>query len=454
MRIERSHFLFKTTLLAVLCWPASEVLAGEVLRHERIVALENGDEFHVVLRATVKDSSWRREGQAGTLLKLVVDDRYDQHVVLIGGVLELTYDFLVGPLTQGSHALRIEWDNSWTPTLKLPPQLSSVEVRIIDRGDPSQEPILRAPILHLRRDTQGRFSDVPLLMYWDYEHRTDQSKWIVYTVIFSNEDGGTDTERLMARWGRTTDVEWCYAYAMETASLREEYQGPDHKTLAFRGKYAGRHPVLYTKTVNNNFSESSDDATEFRVRPFPMFADLRGRARENVMDQYPWTYRVMADEMIRESKIESPADAASLKVSDLRNYAYLEVCAQQRGTELFFEVQLKAGARWHSSTHGDPQARIARNGCSRSTIELPEGTQAKDLRALRIQCTQAPTQKGAKPVAAPEAVLQSVPKLFLLDSSYQPAENLLNRTLQKSLKPGQSLLLELTAETPSSREDF
>ena len=31
-----------------------------------------------------------------------------------------------------------------------------------------------------------------------------------YTAIFSNEDGGTSTRALMARWGRTTDIEYIY----------------------------------------------------------------------------------------------------------------------------------------------------------------------------------------------------------------------------------------------------
>ena len=29
-------------------------------------------------------------------------------------------------------------------------------------------------------------------------------------MIFTNEDGGTATDRLMATWGRTTDIEYVY----------------------------------------------------------------------------------------------------------------------------------------------------------------------------------------------------------------------------------------------------
>ena len=97
----------------------------------------------------------------------------------------------------------------------MPEHLEKPEVRItgiqpVDASDLTQEAILRAPIIHLRKDTIGRFSDVPLLMYWEAEQRP-QGRQVTYTVILSNEDGGTYTERLMARWGRTADIEWCYA---------------------------------------------------------------------------------------------------------------------------------------------------------------------------------------------------------------------------------------------------
>ena len=36
-----------------------------------------------------------------------------------------------------------------------------------------------------------------------------------YSVIFSNEDGGTATDRLMATWGRTTDIEFVYGVEVD-----------------------------------------------------------------------------------------------------------------------------------------------------------------------------------------------------------------------------------------------
>ena len=36
-------------------------------------------------------------------------------------------------------------------------------------------------------------------------------------MIWSNEDGGTNTPALMARWGRTTDIEWIYRVVLDRA---------------------------------------------------------------------------------------------------------------------------------------------------------------------------------------------------------------------------------------------
>jgi hypothetical protein len=168
-----------------------------------------------------------------------------------------------------------------------------------------------------------------------------------------------------------------------------------------------------------------------------------GSAREQVLDRYPWTYALMAQEMIRENKLEAAADPGSVRVSDLRNYAYLEACVEQEGTELFFEIQLRGSARWFDSHHGDPKARIGRNGCFRTTIELPGATQSRSLRRLRIQCVAAPTPSNSHPVTDPRASILRVTRLFLLDRKFVPGPNLLDIPLGRTLRPGESTIVEL-----------
>ncbi len=439
--MSRKWMLLLSLLAALPRSPGG--LGDEVLRSEKIHAAAQGAEFHVTLQARAPNSSWEIEGRECALLRVLVDGRYDQHLFLLGGPEAREYEFLIGPLSAGDHLLRLEWDRSWTPALQDPPELMSLSFHGLDPRDPAQEPLLRAPIIYLRKDTIGKFSDVPLLLYWDIEN-PQSSQAVTYTLILSNEDGGTNTPRLMARWGRTTDIEWCYAYAPSGDSLQETYQARDHKTLPFRGRKEGLHPVLYDATRNNNFADTPEDASEVRVRLFPLCAGLNGRARETIMDRFPWTYAVMAGEMKREKKIRDALHPAEGQIADLRDHAYLEICSIQRGTELYFELQVRGSSRWFRSDRGDTKARIERDGCARSAIELPRGTRPEALRALRIQCRAAPPAEGEKPVPSPRAELLAVRRLFLLDRDFHPGRNLMEREIASSLKPGQSLTLRLT----------
>jgi hypothetical protein len=414
--------------------------AAPILRSEKLTAAQPDAEFHLKIRARAPGTRWEREQYPCALLKIVVDDHYDQHVFLVGGEQEMDYSIGVGPLAQGDHLLRIEWDNCWTPALQNGPEILDVHSAPLNRTDPGQEPLFRAPILYIRRDTVGRFTDVPLVLYWER-----QQAELIYTVIFSNEDGGTDTERLMARWGRTTDIEWCYSYTGGNSG-GERFQGRDHQTLPFRGRKIGAHPILYNVTSNNNFADASSDDLEIRVRLLPVVAHLAGRAREAVMDTFPWTYAIMAQEMARERKLEQPADPETGAVSQLGNYAYLEMCSEQRQTELYFQLQLKNLSTWFSSDHGDPRSDIGRSGCVRSTIELPEGTRPGDLQALRICCREVAAPEGENRADSAGVKIKSVTRLFLLNARYEPGPNLLDIELNRSLKPGQSLTIPISKD--------
>ncbi len=66
--------------------------------------------------------------------------------------------------------------------------------------------IARAPVLFARENTVAYFSDVPLLVYAERE-----GNFLTYTVIFSNEDGGTSTRALMDRGGGPRTSSMCTA---------------------------------------------------------------------------------------------------------------------------------------------------------------------------------------------------------------------------------------------------
>src|SRR5205085_3038211 len=144
----------------------------------------------------------------------------------------------------------------------------AVDFNAIGEHDRRYEAVAHAPILYARPNTIGRFTDVPLLMWYE-SSATARGRQHRYSVIFSNEDGGTATDRLMATWGRTTDIEFVYGIEVDATGrvLAEEFQGPGHEVPAFKGRHEARHPLLWVSTDNNMVSESGTTAVRYSLAP-------------------------------------------------------------------------------------------------------------------------------------------------------------------------------------------
>ena len=90
-----------------------------------------------------------------------------------------------------------------------------------------------------------------LAYHASHARRADGTRTIEYTVIWSNEDGGTNSPALMARWGRTTDIEWIYRVRVDAAgnvARRRLPRRPNHEVLPFTGAKENDHPLLQTAT--------------------------------------------------------------------------------------------------------------------------------------------------------------------------------------------------------------
>ncbi len=88
-------------------------------------------------------------------------------------------------------------------------------------------------------------TDVPMLAYHASTPNADGTRTIEYTVIWSNEDGGTNSPALMARWGRTTDIEWIYRVRVDAAgnALAAVYHGAEPRDDAVHRREGGRPPA-------------------------------------------------------------------------------------------------------------------------------------------------------------------------------------------------------------------
>jgi hypothetical protein len=130
--------------------------------------------------------------------------------------------------------------------------------------------------------------------------------------------------------------------------------------------------LFAVSTTNNMVSPASDG--DVRVGLCPLATLPPGKPREAMMDLNPWTFRVMADELYREGKIETVASASTIGVSDPRNYLYCDVDCRKLGRgEAAVEVVLDDG-RTFRSDHGRSLGLTSRHGVRRTTVELPPGT--------------------------------------------------------------------------------
>ena len=282
------------------------------------VAAAAGEAIATV-RAGCAGCAWGETGREAAALRVFVDGRYSQHLLLSRGETVADYRITLGAVAPGRHRLTIDRDPTLSAVGAGSAAIDVPDVSILSRGSDDFTAQSMAPILYARPNTVGRFTDLPLVAWYEIVP-TPRGRQFRYSVIFSNEDGGTATDRLMATWGRTTDIEFVYGVEVggDGRILAEQFQGPGHEVPPFKGRHEARHPLLWVSTDNNMVSESGP--TRVRYAPAPARFDLRDESREAVMDANPWTYAVASLEMRREGKIADPAPAGHNTIPDPRQF--------------------------------------------------------------------------------------------------------------------------------------
>jgi hypothetical protein len=414
----------------------------------RTMSFEVAQDAEVVasLKAGCEGCDWGRAGREAAVLRLEVDDAYSQHLFLTRGAAAADYNVLLGPLGKGAHSLKISLDRRASARNIANAEVTDVAFTFLPSSDPEHDAVALAPVLYARPNTIGRFSDVPLLMWYEKE-TTERGFRFRYSVVFSNEDGGTPADRLLATWGRLTDLEYVYGIEFDRngSVVEETFQGKDHQIVPFRGRREGRHPLLYVVTDNNMVRD--EGVTQQRYTLAPLAVDLRDASRELVMDQHPWTYTVTAREARREGRVANSPRPGSKRIFDPRRYAVLEACAAPEDSAFAtFTFALgvadgRGGTRFFDSTGRVPEFRISRspdnfpNGCFRGAVALPEGASAEDLKQIRMRAHSRPPKKGeaAGNGQRGPARLRRITRLFLMNAEDQPDQSVFSWTGELTL---------------------
>lgn len=383
-------------------------------------------------------SDWAVEGREAAAVDIKLDGSAAQQVVLYAGPARHKYRIGLGTVTSGPHFLSVERNAAHSAATSKAEAHGADFTTVVSR-DNNFAAYANMPYLYARKNTAGKFSDIPLIAYCERLHDGAQTV-LQYTVIFSNEDGGTSTRALMARWGRTTDIEYIYrAYLGNDGQvLRSTVQGPGHKELDYAGRRDGTHALLMPVTDNNMVAEAADSPLRFQLAP--LLVDLSQTSREEVMDNEPITYQVMAKELEREKKLRKFGSVDGEKISDLRNYLYVDYGATHRDSAFSVTVSLNDG-RAFSSDLGRLDYSIWRDGWVRTTVELPPGTQPKQISGIEFRCEVAPPSSPEQRLAhSGSCRLDGVHKVFFLEKDSTPGPSFWSQKEAFTIPTGESMV--------------
>jgi CheY-like chemotaxis protein len=424
-------------LMLFMCLIVVRALAAETFRFN----VKRRAEVVAELNMSSPGSNWSAPGREAALADLTVDRATTQNIMLYAGEDHYTYPAFLGALDAGPHELQVDRDTRYSaPASGL--EIHGARFREVGSDDPYWSALAHAPVLYARANTIGGFTDIPLISYC--ERLSENGRPILqYTMIFSNEDGGTSTRALMARWGRTTDVEYIYRAWFDAGGQVENstIQAEGHKEVTFRGRRDGTHPILIPSTDNNMVADEGTSPVRYQIPPVIM--NLAAHSREQVIDEHPIAYRVMAQELAHEQKLRPFGTVDGEKVSDPRNYLYIEAKVKNRDSAIATLVHLSGSERWLSSHLGRNDYAISRNGWVRTTVELPPGTEPRQINELGFECL-VPVDEDQKrqplpagPAISADCTLEQVSKVFLLDREYRPQPSLWNSTAPVEIPSGQ-----------------
>ncbi|MCM3883470.1 hypothetical protein [Frankia sp. R82] len=400
--------------------------------------------------------SWGSPGSESAVVSLFVDNTYSTDIV-IPASFPIRRSLALGHLAKGDHTLRVAFAADRSAQAATSARLTSLTYRTVVPQDTAYQALAHAPVVYGRTGppdatapagaTGGPFQnavdDTPLLAFHsEAPTAVAGHRLLTYSMVWSNEDGGSSTAELMAQWGRTADIEWTYQVEIDATGAAVPgsalIQGPEHTTVPFTGRYEGTHPVLGTCTANNTMCPNPDASMRFALSAADAL-DPSAEARERQLDANPWTYWVMAQEVQREGKIDNDkAPNSATKISDPRNYVYLIIRKTTVGPPntddnwvgVSVGVRLSGSAQTYRSAKIYPLWALRRDVPAATAVELPAGTVAEDISSI-----EATRVVGAGRDLGARIQIESIERAFLLGPNGLPQQSFLFTPSKATLTP-------------------
>lgn len=414
--------------------PHPDAIVSRDGRSHTVSFTSRGGELLLDLTAWAPGVDWQSIGRESAIASIDVDGRYATDL-LVPFDTPLQRELQLGGVAAGEHQLRFTFAADRSAPRSRAVHLAKISVRTVTTHEDDYIALAHAPILYGRSLSayggafQNAWTDAPLVAWHYTTPQTNGNTMLEYQMVWSNEDGGTDTEppAEQARWGRMTDIEWIYRVEVTpsgaTVPGSETFQAPSHVTTQFHGTHEGQHPVLQTCTDNNNVCDQLTDAKMRFFLSYRPTMDAATQAREQIMDAFPWTYAVMGKEMIREQHTEKRANPLTAQLSDARNYLYIVIdkittpassSTPWVGTSI--GVRLRRDPQLYRSDHHVPNWSLQRDGLGATTVELPVGTSMRDI--VGIDAIRFPTSVRSDPGST--VTVSAITRAYLLDRHYQP----------------------------------
>ena len=177
--------------------------------------LASAGEVIVDLTVSAPGVSWATAGAESAVVSLSVDGVYQSDLVVMSDQ-PTARSVALGSRSAGAHTLSAHFAADRSPAGSASATITLDAVRVHTATDPAYAALANAPVVYGRQLKKASpfanaTTDTPLLAWHEATAASTPGDTVLeYSVVWSNEDGGTASPALMARWGRTTDIEWIY----------------------------------------------------------------------------------------------------------------------------------------------------------------------------------------------------------------------------------------------------